>query len=85
MLDARFDQRRKQFRDEKAPRDRKTLMLGLSRLGRLWEDQAGTRDRGGRTSLGSDQRVGDTYSEAVSEASQLCVGASLGRAVEQDL
>ena len=60
-------------------------MLELVRQGRQWEDQAGMRGRGGRTSPGSGQRVGGACLEAVSEALQLYVGAFLGRAVEQDL
>ena len=43
------------------------------------------RDREGRTSPGSGQRVGGRYPEAVSEALRLFVGVPLERAVEQDL
>ena len=43
------------------------------------------RGRGVRTSPGNGQRVGDAYPEAVSGARRLCVGASLGLVVEQDL
>ena len=85
MLDERADQKQKQSRAERALRGRKILMLGRPQLGRPWEDQVGMRGREGRTSPGSGQRVEDTYPEAVSGALRLCVAASLGQAVEQDL
>lgn len=85
MPDGRVDQKQKRSRAERALRDQRILMLELSQLGRRWEYQAGMRGRGGRTSPGSGQRVGDAYLEVVSEALRLCFGESLGRAVEQDL
>ena len=85
MPDGRADQKQKRSRVERAPKDQRILMLKLRRLGRPWEDQVGTKGRGGRTSPGSDQRVGDGYPGVVSEALRLCVGASLGPAMEQDL
>ena len=85
MPDERVDQIQKQSHAERARRDQRILMLELSRLGRPWEDQAGMRGRGGQTSPDSDQRVRGTYPEAASEALRSCAGASLGRAVGQDL
>lgn len=85
MPDERVDQIQKQSRAERALSDQRILMLELARLGRPWEDQAGMIGRGERTSRDSGQREGGTYLEAVSEALRSCVGASLGRAVEQDL
>ena len=61
------------------------LMLELSQLGRPLDDWAEMRGRGGRTLPCSDQTEGSAYPEAVSEALQLCVAASLGQAVEQGL
>lgn len=85
MPDGRVDQKQKQSRAERALRDQRILMLELSRLERLWEDQAGMRGHGGQTSPDSDRRGGGVHLEAVSEALRLCTGASLGRVVEQDL
>ena len=85
MPDGRVDQKQKQSRAERALRDQRILVLELSRLGRRLGDQVGMRGRGGQTSPGSGQKVVGTYREAFVEALRLCVGASVGRAVEQDL
>ena len=85
MPGGRVDQKQKQSRAERALRDQRSLVLEPLRLGRPWEDRAGMRDRGGRTSPGTGRKVGGPYPEAVSEALRLRVGASLEKVVEQDL